>query len=403
MNATLRSAMHERLSQYLNEMLQAVPPSSSLDSGTVFSGVGGRAMLLLKLHAATANRAYIEMAAPYVARMERLFPEQEVKDAALGYIGFLWSSTGMHCIAAVFANLHGDAAGVAKHVGAIRNRYARLVGKYDDLDSGRAGLLYAARFLDANLPPTGVPYIEPRDVLRLANAIVDRGAQTGASQGRDFLMWHGPNDRGLWLGMSHGSAGVLSNLLAVPTLLANGTARAWIRRTLDHIVSVQFPSGNFPTEYYNSTADVLVQWDHGAPGVSAALLAGWKAFGAAQAGHTAVYRASAERALNATWTRGLLFKGLMSCHGIGGNTWMLLNAYQATGDETHLYRALAFQHTVLATPLLSALPLMRRPQPGPGAVWSFWTGSVESAIFLWTDLLYRPPMNASMTGWSPAL
>lgn len=82
---------------------------------------------------------------------------------------------------------------------------------------------------------------------------------------------------------------------------------------------------------------------------------------------------------------------------------MLLNAYQATGDKKHLYRALAFQHTVLATPLLSSLPLMRKPQPGPSAVWSFWTGSVESAILIWTDLLYRPPTNASMTGWSPAL
>jgi len=236
-------------------------------------------------------------------------------------------------------------------------------------------------------------------VLRLACAIVDRGAATARGAGDAGLLWHGPNDRGLWLGQSHGAAGVLQQLLAVPELVANATAAALIARTLDRIVQEQLPSGNFPTEYYAPTQDVLIQWDHGAPGVSAALLAGWTS----GVGNSTLYLAAAKRALEVTWERGLLFKGLMSCHGIGGNTWMQLYAAKLTGDAKYAYRALAFQRTVVTSGLLSNLTLMRQPQPEPDGPWQFWTGSVESAIMLWTDLLFRETAQASMTGWEPAL
>ena len=129
----------------------------------------------------------------------------------------------------------------------------------------------------------------------------------------------------------------------------------------------------------------------------AALLAAWRAFG------NRSYLHAAEAALACTWERGLLFKGLMTCHGITGNTHMQLYAAKVTGDARYLYRAIAFQQLVATTPLLSDLQTMRQPQPLPNAPWSFWTGSIESAAFLWTDLLYRGPWNASLTGWEAAL
>ena len=46
---------------------------------------------------------------------------------------------------------------------------------------------------------------------------------------------------------------------------------------------------------------------------------------------------------------------------------------------------------------------MRQPQPPPDAPWQFWTGSIESAIELWTDLLYRGAHNATETGWAARL
>ena len=57
----------------------------------------------------------------------------------------------------------------------------------------------------------------------------------------------------------------------------------------------------------------------------------------------------------------------------------------------------------MRTALLSDPTTMRQPQPLPDGPWQFWTGSYESAIELWTDLLHRGPRNASETGWMPAL
>lgn len=107
---------------------------------------------------------------------------------------------------------------------------------------------------------------------------------------------------------------------------------------------------------YNASQDVLVQWDHGAPGVAAALLRGWRALG------TARYLHAAEKALELTWRRGLLTKGLMTCHGISGNTWMQLYAAKTLGSAAgakYAYRALQFQALVLAHPILSQLDQMR--------------------------------------------
>ena len=73
---------------------------------------------------------------------------------------------------------------------------------------------------------------------------------------------------------------------------------------------------------------------------------------------------------------------------------------RARATERHAY---SFQQTVLAHPLLSDLDHMRVMQPLPEGPWSFWTGSIESAIELWADLLHRGAANASLSGWQAGL
>eukprot|EP01063_Lacrimia_lanifica_P015015 TRINITY_DN2166_c0_g1_i2.p1 TRINITY_DN2166_c0_g1~~TRINITY_DN2166_c0_g1_i2.p1 ORF type:complete len:497 (+),score=169.31 TRINITY_DN2166_c0_g1_i2:59-1492(+) len=399
--AELKALMKDRLEGYLAAML-GTRPASHADSGTVFSGHGGRALLLLKLHEVTGNATYLQLAAPYVDAVERALPGQILADMVTGFSGFQWSHVGMACVSALAADRRGDAAAVKKRIAqvqaAVRNAATFTSRGYDDFDAGRAGLLYAARFLEANVAPKGVGKVDAASLDRVVAVIIARGEAQARAHGNAFLQWRGPNDAGLWLGQSHGASGTLGQVLAVPGYLdRNATAKALVRATLDHICDKQFPSGNFPGEYYNETEDVLVQWDHGAPGVSAALLAGWKYFKDTR------YLDAAAGALDCTWRRGLLLKGLMNCHGIGGNTWMQLHAAQATGNRTYAYRAVAFQETVLRTPLLSSLGHMRQPQPLPNGPWQFWTGSVESAIELWADLVYRGAAGAQETGFSPLL
>ena len=63
--------------------------------------------------------------------------------------------------------------------------------------------------------------------------------------------------------------------------------------------------------------DGRVAWDHGAGGVSGTLLR------AALVLHDSKYLDSATKALECIWQKGLLTKGLMNCHGIGGNTYAM--------------------------------------------------------------------------------
>ena len=243
----LQAVMSQRLQEYIGAMSTARPASYGGDSGTVFSGVGGRALLLLKLHELTGNATFGAAAEAYVKAMENRLSKQRLEDRVSGFVGFMWSRVGMLCVGAFAAEKRGDASQAAKYVGEVRGLLTSLSGKYDDFDSGRAGLLYASRFLDANLKTAAIPRAP---VVALAHAIITRGAATGRAHGHSFLQWHGPNDNGLWLGQSHGSAGILQQLLAVPELASNRTAIRLITATLDHIVSLQFTSGNFPSEYY---------------------------------------------------------------------------------------------------------------------------------------------------------
>eukprot|EP00940_MAST-03C_sp_MAST-3C-sp2_P002655 g2655.t1 len=389
--------MTDRLWQYVNLMVRTNPPSSDTD-GTVFSGEGGRALVLLKLHELTRNDTLLELAQEYVKSMESRIWSQEMKDNVTGFVGFMWSRAGMLCVSALAAQQRGDQDIVRRRIDSIRKMFDKKAS-YDDFDSGRAGLIYAARFLEANIMPRGIPKIDTSILNAAAQAIVQRGSDTGRENGNEYLQWHGPNDAGLWLGQSHGSAGVLQQLIeGVPEFLReNKTAAGLVRRTLDHMLSVQFDDGNFPSEYYNASQNVLVQWDHGAPGISAALVAASIFFNESR------YLDAANRALDCTWKRGLLTKGLMNCHGISGNTWMQLYAAQMTQNLTFAYRALAFQDIVVRTPLLSDPNKMRQPQPEPKTPWMFWVGSYESSIELWADLLFRGPMNVSETGFMPRL
>jgi hypothetical protein len=75
---------------------------------------------------------------------------------------------------------------------------------------------------------------------------------------------------------------------------------------------------------------VLVQWDHGTPGVTAVMAEAALLFleqdDPAAAPPTIVtgWLSASLKAAECAWQRGLLTEGLMLCHGITGNTYMQL-------------------------------------------------------------------------------
>jgi len=169
----LRDKMQRAFGTYLAHM-KAVRPPSHIDGGTVFSGLGGRALLMLKLHAATGNSTYLARADAYSRSMIGQIGKQRMRSHLLGYVGFMLSHVGMLCIAALNADRHRDVASVEKYVKEVVEVFQAAAksewwgGGHDDFDSGRAGLLYAGRFLEANVKQASIPrglvvQVAPRD------------------------------------------------------------------------------------------------------------------------------------------------------------------------------------------------------------------------------------------------
>lgn len=372
----LETWMTLQLETYLDAVYDAYPPSR-VDDATVFTGVGGRAYLCLRLYDRTGDGKYLALASQYMATSLA-----HVNSIDSTNVGFLWGRTGVWSVAAIESSLSGDEETAMAYVAKVQAIFDTAeVSKWDDFDAGKAGLIYAATFLKNHFKRD---VITRTSVVAVANACVASGV-THSDEPEQYLQWISPNDGGKWLGQSHGSAGVLSQLLDVPELLVEGSdSRRLIEGTVDYIVSKQFASGNFPSEYYNEDEDELVQWDHGAPGVQAMLAKAASILGHGKKPNSA-YEDSARKAADCTWERGLLYKGLQLCHGIVGNTYMQLYLFKAFGgDEKYLYRALAFQQFLMDTPELSDINLMRKPTPYP---YGFYSGSLEGAIMLWADLL----------------
>ena len=122
-------------------------------------------------------------------------------------------------------------------------------------------------------------------------------------------------------------------LLQFPDWCKEPANDPWIRKTVDLFVSLQFPSGNFPSSS-NNASDKLVHWCHGAPGVAAMLYRAHKVYGEER------YQRSLKLALKTIWERGILKKGFGLCHGTAGNAHTFLMMYRYTGSEEYYYNAL---------------------------------------------------------------
>eukprot|EP00483_Globobulimina_turgida_P013619 UN13645 len=137
----------------------------------------------------------------------------------------------------------------------------------------------------------------------------------------------------------------------VPDLMSNKTYKNALQRTINWFVSVPLQDGNMPTysnneertcgSVYGNDNDARVQWCHGAPGfIDTFSLSAVVFDGIGDVTSANIYLNAALLAFNATWERGLLIRGLMQCHGIGGNAYTLLHIY-------HNLKIISMRNTIL--------------------------------------------------------
>ena len=213
--------------------------------------------------------------------------------------------------------------------------------------TGLGGFLYAGILANEYF---GNHTISDEYITNLAHYEVELGLKTAKAAGTDkqILLYKFAYEADCHLpGSAEGSGGATKMLLEayrrgyVPDLMTNKTYHDAIMNTLDWFVDIQLADGNIPTytddvigrkcaNVYGSDNDARVQWCHGAPSFIDTLSLGAVVFDSiGETEDTAVpYLNAALKAYNATWERGLLIKGLMQCHGIGGNAYTLLHLYK---------------------------------------------------------------------------
>jgi lantibiotic modifying enzyme len=175
-------------------------------------------------------------------------------------------------------------------------------------------------------------------------------------------------ERRTYLGPAHGFAGNVFAMLRGGSLLQERERTAIVERaveTLRATASIDGACANWPP--FPGSEKLLVQWCHGAPGMTTAL------------GRCPV-QPELDRLLamagELTWRAGPLRKGPGLCHGTAGNGAAFLTLFARNGDSLWLDRARRFaMHAIRQT-------IDARVRYGRNR-FSLWTGDVGVAVYLW--------------------
>jgi membrane transport protein XK len=133
-------------------------------------------------------------------------------------------------------------------------------------------------------------------------------------------------------------------LLSFPEYLKeNPESEKLVRQSIDFLLTVQKPNGNFPSSMDDENPSLarggskdLVHWCHGASGVVFLLAKAYIYF------KDQKYLNECLRCSDLVWRQGLLKKGPGICHGVAGSGYVHLLLYRLTNSLKYLYRASRF-------------------------------------------------------------
>jgi hypothetical protein len=171
-----------------------------------------------------------------------------------------------------------------------------------------------------------------------------------------------------YLGPGHGFAGNVYALLRGGELLPAADRASIVERavaTLRATALSEDGRANWPP--YPGAEKKLVQWCHGAPGMTTAL---------ARCPPKSELDELLRQAGHLTWLAGPLTKGPGLCHGTAGNGAAFLCLFTRCGDELWLERARRFaMHAIRQCDAA-------RAHHGRGR-YNLWTGDIGLAVYLW--------------------
>ncbi|KAI4345268.1 hypothetical protein L6164_012406 [Bauhinia variegata] len=357
-------------------------PTELVVDPTAYTGLLGTAFTCLRSYEVTGNKQDLSLCAEIV--------DACATRASFRHVTFLCGRGGLYALGAVVANYMGDHLKRDSFMGLfneVAKERALPVGPEEggfgmsyDLMYGRAGFLWAALFISKYLGQDALP---ADTLIPIIDAVL-AGGRAGASDIADcplMYRWHGTR----YLGAANGLAGILQVLLHFP--LSSEDAED-VKGTLRYLTSKRFPhSGNYPSSEGNPR-DKLVQWCHGATGVTMTLCKASQIFSGDRE-----FRDAAIEAGEVVWKNGLVKKvGLAD--GVSGNAYAFLSLYRLTGESIYEERAKALSCFLYDN--ARTLASHGETQIGDGNVYSLFQGLAGTAC-LWFDLL--APQNSSFPGY----
>jgi len=307
------------------------------DDGGLYVGQGGVAYMLYYLQKKLPELNYLDHA-NNLCEAHYKSPLRSQSDG----LGFLLGKSGLAALKIVLATQKGDACGQKEAEDFFRGCLPAFltpdplgVGS-DELLVGRAGYLAGHLWLVSE----GIVTLSQSQVYQVCDMMVSCGQHYSAKVRSPcplMYQYYGTE----YLGAAHGLTGILQMLLSVPGYLQHCSEAAVrdIRASVDYLLQIQTPEGNFPCAMdelrpgTRPAEDELVHWCHGAPGTVYLLARAylvWK---------DEKYLEALRRASDICWEKGFLRKGPGICHGIAGTGYVFLLMYRLTQDKMFLARA----------------------------------------------------------------
>ncbi|KAK4319693.1 hypothetical protein Pmani_009353 [Petrolisthes manimaculis] len=318
--------------------------------GGLYVGLPGAVFTFLRLaklpEFAAERSQLLQQATEYLKPSLECAQQTRSRGSKVDVAAFILGNGGVYAVAAVLSKELGNIAECSSYLSQF-GQLAPMLTPVDWLSCGgdeylvgRAGYLAGLLWLQEEI---GSSVVDDSTVFAILDAMIESGQKYSAARRCPIpLMYQYYKTE--YLGAAHGLAGILQMLLSFPKWLSvRPQAQELIKRSVDVLMSLQTPTGNFPCAMdelgrQRQEEDELVHWCHGAPGTVYLLGKAYKVF------QEQKYLNACVKCGEVTWQKGLLKKGPGICHGVAGSGYVFLTLYRLTGDHRHLHRALQFSY-----------------------------------------------------------
>ncbi|XP_015905852.1 glutathione S-transferase LANCL1 isoform X2 [Parasteatoda tepidariorum] len=326
----IEGPLKENVFVLLQTLEKHLAAESTTSDTSVYTGTSGIALLYMRfmdIKLCSGKKDFLKDALSYVEPYITFLRKRDVT--------FLCGVSGPMAIASALFHRKGmtrESMDLARRLENLE-REACASECPDELLYGRVGFLYSLLFLNKHL---GADEFRDNIIKEVIKTIFESGQRlakkfSNTDKAPLFYEWHGSP----YVGAAHGFAGILYMLLQAKEYLTSEQITDLVKPSIDWILSLQYPSGNFPSSLGSKT-DKLIHWCHGAPGVVHLLLLAYETF------HEEKYLEASKQCSDVVWKRGLLRKGYGICHGVAGNGYTHLRLFQVTKDVKYLWRAVKF-------------------------------------------------------------